>query len=162
MRVLIVTSMYPIEELPYLGVFVAEQVRSLQAAGVHADVIFINAKKTRLNYVLGLPRVLQKLHAARYDAIHTHHTYTVPMVDLARRLARCRTPIILTNHEGETLDRMRRTRTWHLTSRIRHSLGLKRFIARRADFVIFVSRALSNAIATNGRHENGEILHRAA
>lgn len=152
-RALVVTSMYPTAHLPHYGVFVAEQVRSLRSAGVDLDVVFVNPRETRLNYVLGLPRVLEKLRRTPYHVIHTHHTYTVPLVSAARRLAHCRAPIILTNHEGEMLDRRRRARPWQVAATLRSSTTVKRWMAGQADFVIFVSQQLSDALATNGQHQ---------
>ncbi len=151
MRVLVVTSMYPTEQLPHLGAYVAEQVRSLRAAGVDADVLFINARRTRLNYVLSLPHVVRKLRTKRYDIIHTHHTYTIPLVRMARALTRGRMPIVLTSHEGEAVGGT--PPTWHPTSQIRHSIGVKRWMARGVDYMVFVSRQLSDAIGSNGSHD---------
>jgi teichuronic acid biosynthesis glycosyltransferase TuaC len=152
MRILVVTTMYPTESMPHVGAFVAEQVRSLGAAGIQADLLFINPTKTRLNYALGLPSILRAVRTTRYDAIHTHHTYTVALVDIARTLTHRRVPLVLTNHEGEALARTQRA-VGDLASRFARSVAVKRWMARRADFVVFVSRQLSDAIATNGRHE---------
>jgi teichuronic acid biosynthesis glycosyltransferase TuaC len=152
MRVLVVTSMYPTPRHPAYGAFVAEQVRSLWAAGVHADVLFIDPRRTRLNYALCLRSVLARLRSARYDLVHTHHTYTVPVTHLARVLAGRRVPLVLTNHEGEALDPRPDRCPWHLTGRLRRSIALKRYAARQADFVVFVSEALSRVIATGRRH----------
>lgn len=46
MHVLVVTSMYPTEQLPHLGAYVAEQVRSLRAAGV--EMSFCSRRFTKL------------------------------------------------------------------------------------------------------------------
>ena len=153
MRVLVVTSMYPTAQLPHYGVFIAEQVRSLRSAGIDVDVEFVNPRRTRLNYALGVRPVLEQLRRKPYDVIHTHHSYTVPLVSAARALARSRAPIVLTNHEGEALDQTPRRRPWRIVDGARSSRALKRWMAARADFVIFVSRQLSEALATNGRHQ---------
>jgi glycosyltransferase involved in cell wall biosynthesis len=65
------------------------------------------------------------------------------LVDIAKRLTGSTTPVVFTQQEGEVLDVDDRTRTWHPTSRLRHSMRVKHFAARRADFVIFVSRQLA-------------------
>jgi glycosyltransferase involved in cell wall biosynthesis len=152
MRILVVTGMYPTDGMPNYGAFVAEQVRSLRAAGVSVEVLFINPRATRLNYALGVRHVIQKLRAGAYDVIHTHHTYTLPIVDLARTLICRGVPVILTNHEGEALDKTRTSLSWHPASRLRRSITLKRLMARRADFAIFVSSKLAEAIATHNRY----------
>lgn len=153
MRVLVVTSMYPSEEAPGYAAYMAEQVRSLRAAGVGVDLFEFNPRRTRLNYAWSLPRLIRKLRSERYDVIHTHHTYSMILVDVARAVARSRVPLVLTNHEGEASDPTRRTRTWHPTSLLRNSLLLKKLVTRRANFPIFVSQRLSDVIYPNGEFE---------
>ncbi len=153
MRVLVITSMYPTRERPNYGIFVADQVHALCAAGVAVDVFCINPQQTRLNYALTLPSIIRKLRTTTYHVVHTHHSYSLLLVELARRVAGRDVPLVLTNHEGEVLDVGRRTRTWHPTSLLRHSIALKRFAARRADFTIFVSEQVAAAIAPDVRHE---------
>jgi len=143
MRVLVVTSIF----LSGHGNFVAEQVRSIRSAKIDVDVLFFDPRQNRANYASNLPRIIRAIGSRRYDIIHTHHTYTMILVDIAKRLTRSTTPTVLTHHEPETLDSEGRTRTWHPTSQLRHSKRLKRFAARRADFVIFVSRQLATTLA---------------
>jgi len=149
MRVLVVTNQYPIPGRPSFGAFVAEQVRSLVHAGVTVDVVFFNPKQTRLNYGLSLPRVVHAIRSASYDILHTHHTYSMLLVDAARRLVRSQIPIVLTNHEGEVTDTENRARTFHPTSWLRYSLFVKRIAARRADFVILVSQRAADLLAVD-------------
>ncbi len=148
MRVLVVTNMY----LAGNGNWVAEQVRSLRSEGINVDVLFFDTKRTRAYYVIALPTVFRAVKSGRYDVIHTHHTYTLLMVLLARALSATRVPVVLTNHEPEILDRQGRTRTWHPTSLLRHSLRVKKFAARRTDFVIFVANQLAERLEFEGRH----------
>ncbi|MDR7468307.1 MAG: glycosyltransferase family 4 protein [Armatimonadota bacterium] len=148
MRILVVTNML----LSGNGNWVAEQVRSLRDLGIHVDVLFFDPKRTRWNYALSTPRIVRLLESSRYDIIHTHHTYTLFNVLIAKHLSRSRTPVILTNHESEILDGNRRTRTWHPSSRLRHWLEPKRYAARRADFVIFVARQLAEGLGFRGRY----------
>jgi len=142
MRVLVVTSIF----LSGHGNFIAEQVRSLRSAGLDLDVIFFDPRETRLNYAMNWPRVVGAIGRGRYDIIHTHHTYTMIMVGAGKKLTGSTTPVVLTVHESEILDRAGRTRTWHPTSQLRHFLPLKRFAAGQADFVVFVSRQLAAAL----------------
>jgi len=148
MRILVVTNMF----LSGNGNWVAEQVRSLRDLGVHVDVAFYDTKRTRLNYALSTPGIARALRSQRYDIVHTHHTYTLFNVLVAKSLSGVRTPVILTNHEPEILDRGGRTRSWHPSSHLRHWLGPKRYAARRADFVIFVARQLASVLGFDGRH----------
>jgi len=148
LRVLVVTNLY----LSGNGNWVAEQVRSLRSEGVEVDVLFFDTRRTRLYYATKLAAISRAIGGVRYDVIHTHHTYTMLMVELVRMLSRRRVPVVLTSHEPEILDRQGRTRTWHPTSRLRHSLGLKRFAAKRADFVVFVARQLAQELGFEGRY----------
>jgi teichuronic acid biosynthesis glycosyltransferase TuaC len=147
LRVLVVTGMYPTPARPNYGVFIAEQVRALRTSGIDVDVIAPDLARSRLQYVSIIPELARRLRSGGYDLVHTHHTYTFWVVQAARMAARYRIPIVLTNHEGEALDREGRGRTWHPTSRLRHARWLKRRAAEAADFTIFVSRQLAAAIA---------------
>ncbi len=147
MRILVVTSLY----FSGLGNWVTEQVRSLRSLNLEVDVIFFDTRRTRLHYGLRVPDVVRALRSKKYDIVHTHHTYTMLMVDIAKTVSRSRIPVVLTNHEPEIVDRQGRTRTWHPTSWLRHNLRLKRFAARRADYVIFVARPLTDVLAVDGR-----------
>lgn len=149
MRVLVVASVY----LSGHGNWLAEQVRSLRTADIDVEVIFFDPRKTRMNYGLHLPHIIRAIGAGQHDIIHAHHTYTMIQVDIAKRLTGSATPVVLTNHEPEILDTNGRTRTWHPTSQLRHSLPLKRFVARRADFVIFVARQLATVLAIDKPQE---------
>lgn len=149
MRILVIASVY----MSGHGNWLAEQVRSLRSARVDVDVIFFDPRETRLKYGLSLPRIIRAVASGRYDIIHAHHTYTILLVEIAKRLTGSKTPAVLTNHEPEILDGDGRTRTWHPTSRLRHSLRLKRFAAGRADFVIFVCRQLAATLAIDRPQE---------
>jgi glycosyltransferase involved in cell wall biosynthesis len=148
MRVLVVTSLY----LSGNGNWVAEQVRSLRDLGAQVDVVFFDTKQTRWNYALSIPGIVRRIRSRRYDIVHTHHTYTLFDVLIARSLSGARIPVILTNHEGEILDRDGRTLSWHPSSHLRNWLGVKRYAAQRADFVIFVAQDLATALRFDGRH----------
>jgi glycosyltransferase involved in cell wall biosynthesis len=75
MRVLFVTNMYPHKEDPSFGTFVFEQVRALRASGVEIDVLFINGRASRLNYLLGYARFLWRSTRHRYDLVHAHYVF---------------------------------------------------------------------------------------
>lgn len=74
MKVLHITNAFPCASHPALGIFVEEQIASLEEIGVQTDVVFINAieygKKEYLRYIFKI-RELSK----NYDLIHCHHTY---------------------------------------------------------------------------------------
>lgn len=74
MRVLHVTVNYPTREYPIFGIFVKEQVESLQKLGVDCEVFYCNGQnkgfKKHITYV---PRLWWKVLTGHYDVIHCHH-----------------------------------------------------------------------------------------
>ena len=74
MRVLHVTVNYPTPEYPIFGIFVKEQVESLQKLGVDCEVFYCNGQnkgfKKHITYV---PKLWWKVLTGHYDVIHCHH-----------------------------------------------------------------------------------------
>ncbi|NLG26869.1 MAG: glycosyltransferase family 4 protein [Chloroflexi bacterium] len=75
MRVLVLTNMYPHAADPSFGTFVYEQVRALRGLGVDMDVLFVNGRASRWQYLLGYPRLWRQLRHVRYDLIHAHYVF---------------------------------------------------------------------------------------
>jgi glycosyltransferase involved in cell wall biosynthesis len=71
-RVLVVANLWPTEADPSLGSFVKAQMESLRPLGVEFDVLFVNGRESRWNYLRGIWRVHKQLRAGRYDLIHAH------------------------------------------------------------------------------------------
>ena len=76
MRVLVVTNMWPHPADPAFGTFVAQQVEALRGRGVEVDVLFVNGRRSRWNYLLGLGRVWAALARRRYDLVHAHYVFS--------------------------------------------------------------------------------------
>ncbi len=127
MRVLVITNMYPRDENPSYGIFVAEQLRSLRGAGVEADLYFIEGYRKRAAYLKAIPELRRRRGA--YDVFHAHHAFSA----LAASLAGAR-PLVTTIHEGAV--------TAHATYRC-----FARWVAGRADRCVAVSPALARALA---------------
>ncbi len=96
MKVLVVTNMYPNAEQPAFGTFVKDQVEALRRAGVEIDVLFVNGRKNKFEYLLSIFRLWRILLRKRYHLIHAHHA-------MAGFIARLQFlyPIITTYHGGE-------------------------------------------------------------
>jgi teichuronic acid biosynthesis glycosyltransferase TuaC len=96
LRVLVVTAMYPQPNAPDAGIFVAEQVDSLRRLGLDVDVLFMDTRRSRFNYLGGCRQVLLRTRRARYDLIHGHYGY-------AGLVARCQigTPVVVTLHGSD-------------------------------------------------------------
>jgi len=93
MRVLVLTNMYPHDEDPAFGTFVREQVRALRGIGIDIDVLFVNGRASRWNYVAGYVRFWRKLAYVKYDLIHCHYVFSGW---IAR--AQCRLPVVQSFH----------------------------------------------------------------
>lgn len=99
MRVLVITNMYPNPREPALGTFVRDQVESLRALGVDMDVLFIDGKASRWNYLRGFPQLRRRLRANEpYDLVHAHYVFS-GLIALAQRKA----PVVLTHHGIEVV-----------------------------------------------------------
>ena len=68
------TVNYPTPDYPIFGIFVKEQVESLQKLGVDCEVFYCNGQnkgfKKHITYV---PRLWWKVLTGHYDVIHCHH-----------------------------------------------------------------------------------------
>ncbi len=150
MKVLVVTNMYPTEKAPFYGIFVKEQVESLRKEGVNVDVFFINGQENKWNYFISIIALLKKLKPDNYDVIHSHHTYCIFPIIIAKKILRIKKPIILTFHEGEV----------HHTNvikprgikRLVFSKNIKRMALRMVDMVITVQKELVEALNYSGQY----------
>jgi len=121
MRVLVLTNMYPVPDMPAFGTFVRDQVVALRKEGVDIDVFFVNGRKNKLNYLWGIFRLWVWLLSHRYDLIHAHYVFSGILARMQFLL-----PVVLTHHGHEVFM------SWqHVSVRI---------ITRLVDKVIVVSQ----------------------
>ncbi len=73
-RVLAVTNLWPYAGDPSYGCFVKAQMDSLRPLGVDYDLMFINGRETRWNYLRAYPEFWRQVRRNRYDLIHAHMT----------------------------------------------------------------------------------------
>jgi glycosyltransferase involved in cell wall biosynthesis len=71
-RVLVVTNLWPYEGDPGYGSFVKAQMESLGPLGVDYEVVFVNGRASKWNYLRGIGQVRRQLRAKDYDLIHAH------------------------------------------------------------------------------------------
>jgi glycosyltransferase involved in cell wall biosynthesis len=102
-KLLVVTNLWPAVDDPGYGSFVQAQMESLRPLGVSYDVLFIDGRSTRWNYLRGVRKLRQKLRTTRYDLIHAHF-------GLSGLVARCqwRVPIVVSFMGDDVLGRPRR------------------------------------------------------
>lgn len=103
-RVLVVTNMWPNEADPSYGSFVQDQMESLRPLGVEYDVLFINGRISRWNYLRAVGELRRRLRAKHYHLIHAHF-------GLSGWVARCqfRVPLVVTFHGDDVLGRPKRS-----------------------------------------------------
>lgn len=77
MKILHVTNNYPTETSPIYGIFVKEQIESIQELGIECDVFFINGReKGKIEYIRSSFRLRKLLQKEQYDVIHCHHSFS--------------------------------------------------------------------------------------
>lgn len=76
MKVLHITANYPTPEHPVFGIFVKEQIESLQKIGVECDVFFSNGKEEGgiKAHRTSIKKVRKLLRENHFDVIHCHHS----------------------------------------------------------------------------------------
>jgi len=84
MKVLHVTNAYPTANSPIYGIFVKEQIESLQKSyEFTSDIFFINAReKGKREYIRRLVSLRKKIR--EYDIIHCHHVFCALVVLMVR------------------------------------------------------------------------------
>lgn len=76
MKVLHITTNYPTPKHPVFGIFVKEQVESLQREGVWCDVFFSDGKEGggMKAHIASIGKVRKMIRRNHYDVIHCHHS----------------------------------------------------------------------------------------
>jgi teichuronic acid biosynthesis glycosyltransferase TuaC len=96
MKVLHITTNYPTPEYPIFGIFVKEQVDSLQKLGLNCDVFYCDGQgKGFKKYITYIPKLFRKIHRGKYDIIHCHHALSAVLLYLTGIPLFCRKNIIL-------------------------------------------------------------------
>ena len=74
MRILHITNNFPTKNFPIFGIFVKEQIESLNQLEIENEVLFINGREHgKLEYIKAVFRIWKKLNYGNYDVIHCHH-----------------------------------------------------------------------------------------
>lgn len=83
MKILHVTTNYPTPEYPIFGIFVKEQVESLQKIGVGCKVFYCDGKNRGMKqYITYLPKLWWKSCFGGYDVIHCHHALAAVLLTM--------------------------------------------------------------------------------
>jgi glycosyltransferase involved in cell wall biosynthesis len=77
MRILHITNNFPTLNFPIFGIFIKEQIESLNKLGAENDVFFINSREEgKGTYFKSLWKLRNLLKQNRYDIIHCHHSFS--------------------------------------------------------------------------------------
>jgi teichuronic acid biosynthesis glycosyltransferase TuaC len=137
-RVLVVTGIYPTEQLPHLGTFIKSQVDSLIAAGLEVEIIHPRPGPVLLRYTAATIQVFLKTFAGQYDVVHGHYGQWA----LIARL-QWTTPTVIsflgTDLQGWTIPGSRPGKKEALIT------AISRWLCRRADAVIVKSEGMQKA-----------------
>jgi teichuronic acid biosynthesis glycosyltransferase TuaC len=74
MKVLHITNNFPTSRHPIFGIFVKEQIESLNKLNIDNEILFINGReKGKIEYLKSIFRIRKRLVKEEYDLIHCHH-----------------------------------------------------------------------------------------
>lgn len=78
MRILHITTNYPTADFPIFGIFVKEQIESLQKIGIDCDVFYCDGKNHGFReYIKYVPKLWWKIQRGHYDVLHCHHALSL-------------------------------------------------------------------------------------
>ena len=86
MKTLHITNNYPTNSFPIFGIFVKEQIDSLNNLNLNNEVFFINGREGGKNaYLQSIIELRKKLNKADFDIIHCHHAFSAIILLLTFR-----------------------------------------------------------------------------
>jgi len=143
--VLVVTNLWPTEADPSFGSFVQAQMESLRPLGVDFDVLFVNGRASRWNYLRGIRQVRRQVRAKRYDLIHAHF-------GLSGWVARWqwRAPLLVSFMGDDVLGRPARSGRLTLMGHFLRASGF--ILARLVDTVIVKSPQMASKLRMPSAH----------
>jgi len=141
LRVLMVTSDWPIPGIPRTTAFIRRQAEFVRRAGVDVEVFPFNGEKNPYNYLRAWARLRRQLHTKRYDLIHAQFGQS-GLLAFPKRL-----PLVVTFRGSDVLGIVRDGDGAH-TRAGRLLQQASRFVAQRADAVILVSAHLGKHLST--------------
>lgn len=77
MRILQITNNYPTNKFPISGIFVKEQIDSLNKVGITNDLFLINGRENgKLEYPKAIIKLRKILKKGDYKLVHCHHAFS--------------------------------------------------------------------------------------
>ncbi len=138
-RVLMVTNLYPYPGYPAYGNAIKAQIDSLAPEGVEPDVLFINGRESKLNYLRSPFDLWLQLRSKPYDLVHAHFG----LAGLIARLQQ-RYPLVVSLIGDDVLGQ---PDAYGRNSPLGHFYqDSSRWLARRADAVIVMSEQMRRRV----------------
>jgi teichuronic acid biosynthesis glycosyltransferase TuaC len=140
-RVLVVTGIYPTEQLPHLGTFIKSQVDSLIEAGLEVEVIHPKPGPVLLRYTVAAIQVFLKTFARHFDVVHGHYGQWA----LIARM-QWTTPTVISFLGTDLLGWM--IPEGRSSKKVALITSISRWLCRRVDAVIVKSEGMKKAAQT--------------
>lgn len=145
-RVLFITNLWPDEQRPYYGSFIASQARSLSQVGVAVDLLYVRGYLGNRAYLEALWRLPRAARRAHYDLIHIHYGHTAAAgIGIRQR------PLVVSFCGGDLLGEPRDD---GLTRKSRIEVAVFRQVARAATATITKSEEMEQALPASLRARN--------
>ncbi len=144
-NVLVVTNLWPTEADPGYGSFVKAQMESLVPLGVQFDVLFVNGRESKWNYLRGIRQVRRRIRDKHYDLIHAHFGLSGWVARWQRRV-----PLVVSFMGDDVLGRPARNGRITVVGRLLQISGFT--LARLADAVIVKSPQMANKLRVSSAH----------
>ncbi|QRM27235.1 glycosyltransferase family 4 protein [Microvirga sp. VF16] len=135
-RVLMITSEWPTQEIPFAVPFLVQQVEFLKRAGVEVEVFYFRGAKNPINYFKAWRR-LQRQYKYRwneFDLVHAQFGQAA-LIPWPKRL-----PLVITFHGVDMLGYLSHTGRMTLQGKLLVWLG--QMVAHFADAVLIVSNEM--------------------
>lgn len=132
MNILIVTNMWPIQEYPYFGIFVKEQVESIKKThpDIKFNINFIKAYKSKFNYIFSIFQINFHLLRHKYDIIHIHFGLSGLFLLFNPFI---KTPIVTTFHGSD----LKKTKL---------SLFISTLVAKRSNYIFYLNKEMKKLL----------------
>ncbi len=140
MKVLQVTNAYPYQDNPTYGVFIKTQIDSLSREGVENEILFINGKESKTNYLRALAPLWRKVRREEFDLIHAHYGFS----GMVARLQPFR-PLVV-SFCGSDLQGTMANFQGRITRRSKAEIFMGKMLSRLAEAVIVKSKKMKRVL----------------
>ena len=107
MNILHITNNYPTTKNPIFGIFVKEQIDSLNSLDCNNDIFFINGRENgKLEYIKSIIRLRRFLKNRHFDVIHCHHALSAMCFILSGRSRSFKSVVSYQNDPSKELGLM--------------------------------------------------------